>query len=102
MTRDKGYSTPYLPQPTSLTPQQIEEKREKGLCFNCDSKYSRGHKCSEKKLFYIEGEEEDKPILEEDMESIEESHDSQPIISCHALLGFSAPKTLKVVDFLKK
>jgi hypothetical protein len=29
-------------------------------------------------------------------------HDSQPIISCHALSGFSAPQTFKVVGFLKK
>ena len=86
--REKGYSTPYLPQPTRLTPQKIEEKREKGLCFNCDSKYSRGYKCNDKKLFYIEGPnevEEDQPISEEDKESGEELHDSQPIISCHAL-----------------
>ena len=75
VTREKGYSTPSLPQPTRLTPQQIEEKREKRLCFNSDSKYSRGHKCSEKKLFYSKGpseEEEDEPVLEEDRESGEE------------------------------
>jgi hypothetical protein len=105
LAKEKGYSTPYLPQPTRLTPQQIAEKREKGLCFNCDSKYSRGHKCNEKKLFYIEGpseEEEDEPISEENKELGEESHDSQPIISCHALSGFMAPQTLKVVGFLKK
>ena len=105
VAKEKGYSTPYLPQPTRLTPQQIEEKRENGLCFNCDSKYSWGHKCSENKLFYIEGpseEEEDEPISEEEKELGEESHDSQPIISCHALLGFNAPQTLKVVSFLKK
>ena len=29
---------PSLPQPTSFTPEQLEEKREKGLCYNCDSK----------------------------------------------------------------
>ena len=40
VTGEKGYSTPSLPQLTRLTPQQIEEKREKGLCFNCDRKYS--------------------------------------------------------------
>ena len=47
------------PRPTRLTPQQLEERREKGLCFNCDSNYSKGHKCGEKKLFNIdcEGEE---------------------------------------------
>ena len=56
-------------------------------------------------MFNIEGpseEEEDEPISEEDRESGEESHDSQPIISRHALSSFNAPKTLKVVGFLKK
>ena len=38
----------------------------------------------------------------EDTELGEESHDSQPIISCHALSGFTTPQTLKVVGFLKK
>ena len=42
-----------------MTPQQLEERREKRLCFNCDTKFSKGHKCGENKLFYIdcEGEE---------------------------------------------
>ena len=30
--------SPSLPQPTRVTPQQLEEKREKGLCYNCDKK----------------------------------------------------------------
>jgi hypothetical protein len=47
------------PQPTRLTPQQLEERKEKVLCFNCDSKYSKQHKCGEKKLFYIDCEEEE-------------------------------------------
>jgi hypothetical protein len=51
--------TRLTPQPTRLTPQQLEERKEKGLCFNCDSKYSKGHKCGEKKLFYIDCEEEE-------------------------------------------
>ena len=37
----------------------MDERRVKGLCFNCDSKYSKGHKCGEKKLFYIDCEEEE-------------------------------------------
>jgi hypothetical protein len=45
------------PQPTRLTPRQLEEIKEKGLCFNCDSKYSKGDKCHDKKLFYIDCEE---------------------------------------------
>ena len=29
------------------------------LCFNCDRKYSKGHKCNENKLCYIDCEEEE-------------------------------------------
>ena len=29
-------------QPQRLTPQQLEERREKGISFNCDNKYSKG------------------------------------------------------------
>jgi hypothetical protein len=46
------------PQPRRLTTQQLEKRKTKGLFFNCDNKYSKGHKCGEKKLFYIDCEEE--------------------------------------------
>jgi hypothetical protein len=48
-----------VPQLKRLTPQQIDERREKRLCFNCENKYSKGHKCGENKLFYIDCEEEE-------------------------------------------
>ena len=51
--------SPSLPQLTRLTPQQLEEKRAKGLCYSCDIKYTKGHKCTENKLFYIDCEEEE-------------------------------------------
>ena len=41
-----------------MKPQQLYERREKRLFFNCDSKYSKGHKWNENKLFYIDCEEE--------------------------------------------
>ena len=57
--KEGSVATPRFPQPTRLTPQQLEEKRAKGLCYSCDSKYTKGHKCAEKKLFYIDCEEEE-------------------------------------------
>jgi len=57
--KDGSVSSPSLPQPTKLTPQQLEEKREKGLCYSCDRKYTKVHKCAEKKLIYIDCEEEE-------------------------------------------
>jgi hypothetical protein len=35
-----------------LTTAEMAERREKGLCFNCDEKFSRGHSCQ--RLFYLE------------------------------------------------
>ena len=60
--------TPSLPQPIRLTPQQLEEKRAKGLCYSVDSEYTKGHKCAEKKLFYIGCEEEEEKEQERSKE----------------------------------
>jgi hypothetical protein len=57
--RENNVHSSKPPQPTRLTPQQLEERKEKGLFFNCDRKYSKGHKCGEKKLFYIDCEEKE-------------------------------------------
>ena len=51
--------SPSFPQPRTLTPQQLEEKGEKGLCYSFDIKYTKVHKCAEKKLIYIGWEEEE-------------------------------------------
>jgi hypothetical protein len=65
----------------------LEERKEKGLCFNCDSKYSKGHKCGENKLFYIdckeEEEQEQEPSQDENVETIS-SEELTPTISCNA------------------
>ena len=57
--KDGSVVSPSHPQPTRLTPQKLEEKRAKGPCYSCDSKYTKGHKCAEKKLFYIDCEEQE-------------------------------------------
>jgi hypothetical protein len=104
--RENNASSSKTPQPTSLTPQQLEERKEKGLCFNYDSKYSKGHKCGEKKLFYIdceeeEEEEEEEPSQDENIEEIS-FEDLTPMISCNALDGISTPQTLKIEGYIKK
>jgi hypothetical protein len=103
--RENNAPSPKTPQPTRLTPQQLEERKEKGLCFNCDSKYSKGHKCGEKKLFYIDCEEEEEqeqePSQDENIEAIS-SEELTPTISCNALAGISTPQTLKIEGYIKK
>ena len=57
--KEGSVATPRLPQPTRSTPKKLEEKREKWLCYSCDRKCTKGHNCVEKKLFYIDCEEEE-------------------------------------------
>jgi hypothetical protein len=94
------------PQTTRLAPQQLEERKEKGLCFNWDNKYSKGHKCGEKKLFCIdcekeeEQEQEQEPSQDENVEEIS-SEVLTPTISCNALAGINIPQTLKIEGYIK-
>ena len=81
-----------------MTPQKLEEKREKGLCYSCDRKYNKGHKCAEKKLFYIDYEEEEENEQEEDIhqEPTLGEEEMNPTISCNAVVGITTPQTLKI------
>ena len=51
-----------------MTPQKLEEKREKGICYSCDRKYTKVLKCVEKKLIYIDCEEEEEKEQENSKE----------------------------------
>ena len=49
-----------------LSPTKLQRWRQQGLCYNCDEKYTMGHKC--KKLFFIDVEEENEEAIEEEYE----------------------------------
>lgn len=45
-----------------LSDAELQSKREKGMCYRCDDKWSVGHKCKRKELSVLltcEGEEEE-------------------------------------------
>ncbi|XP_022888557.1 uncharacterized protein LOC111404064 [Olea europaea var. sylvestris] len=78
-----------------LSPTELQDRRSRGLYFNCDEKFSPGHRC--KKLFFIEGifpsseESEDEVIAEEELET------NIPEISFHAISGTSNPRTIRLL-----
>ena len=91
----------------------MAKRRKQGLCYYCDDKYSPRHKCKEPKLFQIdttdhssseeappfegpEEEDEDNQLDNELPTTLEEL-----VISLHALVGISSPKTLKIKGFIK-
>ncbi|KAF2309056.1 hypothetical protein GH714_000293 [Hevea brasiliensis] len=68
-----------------LSPDEMEERRKKGLCFNCDEQFVRGHQC--KKLFWIDLEET------EDVEDFT----ADPEISLNAITGIRNPQSMRLI-----
>nr|POF00120.1 hypothetical protein CFP56_19082 [Quercus suber] len=76
-----------------LSPAELKERRDRGLCYNCNEKFSPGYRC--KKLFLIEActtEEDGDVSMELELEEEQET----PSISLHAISGDHAPETMKV------
>ncbi|TXG48185.1 hypothetical protein EZV62_027479 [Acer yangbiense] len=71
----------------------MQKRRAQGLCFNCDEKFTPGHKCKGPQLLLLEGSSE-----YSDDEETEGSMESQPEISLHALIGWTAYKTMRVAN----
>ena len=91
VTSCRPSSTPTIQR---LSPMEMKEHRDKGLCFNCDEKFALGHRC--KKLFFIE-----RCWLKEDsgdgIGDIEEKEDSNELeISLHAMASSPTPQTMQI------
>ena len=84
-----------------LSPEELARRREKGLCFQCDEKFSRGHKCSSSLFLLIADDEDTLPDVERNPELPPEPPELPPKsppaqLSLHALSGHSAPETLRM------
>ncbi|KAJ0027159.1 hypothetical protein Pint_35705 [Pistacia integerrima] len=84
-------STPSHMPIKKLSLAELRERREKGLCFNCNEKLGPGHQC--KKLFLIEGCWSDGDDDDVDM-AVEEVN--TPEVSIHAIYGAWALQTMKI------
>ncbi|CAA0825023.1 Unknown protein, partial [Striga hermonthica] len=86
-----------------LSPEEVKRRREKGLCFKCEEKFTPGHQC--KQAFVIEVANPD----DEEVEVEEESHQEdeietfseEPEISMHAMMGIRGPKTMRLPAWVK-
>jgi hypothetical protein len=66
------------------------DRRRLGLCYNCDEKYVRGHKCA--KLFYLEVVNTD----DDESDTQEGPPTDEPLISLHAIAGVRTEDTMQV------
>jgi hypothetical protein len=82
-----------------LTEEEIREKKEKGLCFRCDKKFRRGHRCENNEIAILLTQSEDEDTL--GSEGDEEKRDDEVVahnveVSLNSVVGLTAPKTMKL------
>lgn len=84
----------------------MRERKESGLCYNCDEKCTPGHRCKSLKLFLLDGaqikDHESEP--EEAGEGIGDSQEFQfkdlSEISLQSIFGVLAPQTMRIKGLL--
>ncbi|XP_058757342.1 uncharacterized protein LOC131630580 [Vicia villosa] len=93
-----------------ITPAQQDERRAKGLCFNCDEKFIPGHRCTNGKFLLLMIDDDVSPTANEnpveitqptevecDNSELEETYFQ---LSPQAACGQFSPKTLKFKDLI--
>ena len=83
---------PLLPTPSlpihRLSPSELREKREKGLCYNCDQKYTPAHRCRSRYLLLLGTDDADEQLIEGDLIDPHPDEDIPgDISSLNALMG---------------
>ncbi|KAG9450237.1 hypothetical protein H6P81_010202 [Aristolochia fimbriata] len=75
----------------TLTQEEMDTKRAKGICFNCDERFTPGHHCKHFQLHLMEEHmtDDSQPVLEEgDLDFT--------VVSLHAISGSApSPRTMK-------
>jgi len=100
LTPPKPSSIPFK----QLSLEELALHREKGLCFNCDKKFSRSQKCASRLFLLIAKDDENSP--QDLLRSTKVCDEGQGIesfpaqISLHTLSGHMAPKTLRLLGHL--
>ncbi|XP_058111277.1 uncharacterized protein LOC131254302 [Magnolia sinica] len=108
--------TPPVRAPLALTPanraapvapvrrlswEEMQRRRLQGLCFNCNERFTVGHKCQGPRILMLEGRGDNNNIFCDDVTHERQAEENQeeplePEITLHALTGWSVPKTMRV------
>ncbi|XP_040996109.1 uncharacterized protein LOC121242288 [Juglans microcarpa x Juglans regia] len=100
---------------TSSTPfrhlswDEMQKRRVQGLCFNCNERFTTGHKCQKPQLLLLEGYADAGNVICEDITDqhtveIDQGGDTgevqepelEPEIMLHALTGWTTPRTMRI------
>lgn len=102
-----------------ITDNEFQRKRERGLCFKCDEKYSPSHRCKNKevrelRVLLVNGAEEIELVqgsvseeeIEEDTPEVGEVAKLEVgevvELDLKSMIGFSTPGTMKLMGKIKE
>jgi hypothetical protein len=91
-----------------LSWEEMQKRREKGLCFSCNEKFTPGHRCQKPQAFLLEAfsmegglDDVGDPIVEVAEEQTS-AGEEEPLISLHAIAGCNGPKTMRIKAVIGK
>lgn len=79
-----------------LSWEELQKRREKGLCFNCDERFTPGHKCSTRQAFLVEPASSDE---DNELEATTEADKAE--IYVHAMIGVKGPRTIWLGSWIR-
>ena len=95
-----------------LSEKQLQQKRQQGLCFRCDEKWSINHRCQRHGLSVLLTEEEEEATEDGEFAMAEVSTDepyttqpnpnSTPEVSLSSVMGLTSPKTMRLDGIMNK
>ncbi|XP_031092287.1 uncharacterized protein LOC115996981 [Ipomoea triloba] len=98
-TTTTGRPIPDLPV-RRLSAAEIRDKRSKGLCYNCDQKWSNSHRCQSRFLMLL-GMEEDDQVCQEEVTPQDDQFTEAILITAdistlNSLSGMNTPRSLRL------
>ena len=81
-----------------LTPEEITSRRERGLCFTCDERYHRDHRCAARTFLLVtEDEDTSDPKIDPTDPPPDPSNEPDPFQAQRSLNSFSGHLALKAL-----
>ncbi|XP_073152993.1 uncharacterized protein [Henckelia pumila] len=82
-----------------LTLAEIQDKREKGLCFSCDEKFNLNHRCKNRVMILLGGESSEEGYDDINQENFHEPFaklDEETEVSLHTLTNTPNPRIFRI------
>ncbi|XP_034707028.1 uncharacterized protein LOC117930485 [Vitis riparia] len=84
-----------------LSWEKMQRRRAQNLCFNCNDRFTTGHKCLGPRILLLEGYEDNDDLLCDEVTEEQpagQNHEGSPgpEITLHALMGWTVPKTMRI------